>query len=88
MLGPADTVGQDVVPAHTLPSCKRVQTSTHAVLIPCDPCLYVGQDTTGTLKKGNCPRLWGTEGFPEEVRSEPKPKDEYEVTSPQFSQSS
>ena len=36
----------------------------------------------GTQRKGACPSVWGTDGFPEEVRSESKLKDKYELPSP------
>ena len=32
--------------------------------------------------RGTCSRAWGAEGFSEEMRSEPKPKDQYELSGP------
>lgn len=36
----------------------------------------------GTQMRATCPGAWGADGFPEEVRSEPKPKNEYELSRP------
>lgn len=35
-----------------------------------------------TQMRGTCPGAWGAEGFPEEMRLEPKPKDKYELSRP------
>lgn len=84
MLGPVNTAGQGMV----LPiDCSRAsgidKYTCGSNTMRSMPAL--GQDIMGTQKKCSCPRVWGTEGFPEEVRLEPKPKHGYELTSPQLS---
>lgn len=48
----------------------------------------LAQGIMGTQKERSRPRVWGTEGFPEEVRLEPKLKRGYELTSPPLSEGS
>lgn len=45
--------------------------STFVVPVLHAPCPHVGLPTVGTQNIGTCPRVWGSEVGPEEVRSEP-----------------
>lgn len=78
-LGLGDTGRQDLVPAQRLPSGHR---QAHTKFQCPDLSLYVGQGTVGA-EEGSCP-IWGAEGFPEQVRSELKLKDECELSGPHF----
>lgn len=86
-LGPADTVGQGVALPLDRPRASGIDKYTcSSNTLRSMPAL--AQGIMGTQKERSRPRVWGTEGFPEEVRLEPKLKRGYELTSPPLSEGS